>query len=200
MKAHREEIVYDCPTFLWYLFKYYESNVEQTFCTTLAKMNNIPLTIEYQCKVNIDKFSTYVIALLLRLAENGGTDVQAFEKVYEVLINTSCTGFNSETVIYKQVNASNLDISKLLIKAREEYCTLVTNKTWTKNIHHKNTQQRNYRRKQRPMNIAALVASTFQDNEITKFKLELKNTKKENLALRQNGKQPNNPTKTASSR
>ena len=53
-------------------------------------MNNLQATIEYQCKGNVDKFSTYVIALLLRLAENGGADAQAFDKVYEVLINISC--------------------------------------------------------------------------------------------------------------
>ena len=88
----------------------------------------------------------------------------------------------------------------MLIKARKEYRTLVTNKTWTEHVHHKDTQHRNDRRKQRPTNIAALVASTSQDNEITKLKLELKNTKKPNLALRKNGKQPNNPTKAVSSK
>jgi len=163
-------------------------------------MNNLPSTIRHQCKGNIEKFATYVATLLLRLAKNEVTDAQAFEKVDEVLINASCTVSNSEIVVYKQVNASNLDVSKPTIKAREEYCTLVTNNTWTKNTHHKNTQHRNDRHKQRPTNIAALAASTSQDNEITKLKLELKNTKKENLTLRQNSKQPNNPTKAASLR
>jgi len=84
----------------------------------LAKMNNLQATIDNQCKGNVDRFATYVIALLLRLAKNGGTDAQAFNKVYEVLINSSCTVFNSEIAVYKQVNAANLDVSKLLIKAR----------------------------------------------------------------------------------
>ena len=128
-------------------------------------MNNLPAMIEHQCKGNIDKFATYVIVLLLRLTENGNTNAQHFDKVYEVLINISCSFFNSEIVLYNQVNVSNLDVSKVIIKA-----------------------------------IVALVVWTSQDNEITKLKLELKNTKKENLALRQNGKQPNDPTKTASSR
>ena len=135
MKAYKVEIGCDGPSFLWYLFKYYHSTVEQTVFTTLAKMSNLPLTIKHQRKGKIDKFATYVIALLLRLAKNGGTNAQAFDKVYEVLINTTCTVFNSEIVVYKQVNASNLDVSKFLINAREEYCTLVTNKTWTKNVH-----------------------------------------------------------------
>ena len=106
-------------------------------------MKNLLLAIEHQSKGNIEKFVTCVIALLLHLAENGGTNTQYFDKVYKVLINTSCTVLNSEIVVYKQVNASTIDVNKMLIKAREQYRTLVTNKTWTKNVHHKNTQHRN---------------------------------------------------------
>ena len=128
MKAHREEIGCDGPTFLWYLFKYYNSTAEQTVRTTLAKMNDLPTMIENQRKGSIDRFTTYIIALLLRLAENGGNHTQAFDRVYKVLINTSPTVFNSEIAVYKQVNASNLDVSKLLVKAREEYHTLLEKK------------------------------------------------------------------------
>ena len=130
--------------------------------------------IKYQCKDNINKCAAYVIALLLRLAKNRGTDAQPFEKVNKVLISTTCTVFNSEIVVYKQVNALSLDVSNLLIKAREEYSTLVTNKTWKKNAHQKSTQHRGKRRKQQPTNIVGLVTSTSQDNEISKLKLELK--------------------------
>ena len=35
-------------------------------------------------KWNVDKFTTYVSALLVTLAENGGKDGLMFEKVYEV--------------------------------------------------------------------------------------------------------------------
>ena len=113
-------------------------------------MNNLQATIKHQCKGNVEKFDTYVIALLLRLAENGGANAQAFDLVYEVLINSSCTVFNSEIVVYKQVNASNLDVRKLLIKAKEEYRTLVTNKRRTKNVNKQqnHTQHQNERRKQ----------------------------------------------------
>jgi len=82
-------------------------------------MNNLPTIYETQCRGNIDRFATYVIMLLLQLAENGGNDAQAFDKDYEVLINSHCTVFNSEMIVYKQVNASNLDVSKLLVKVRE---------------------------------------------------------------------------------
>ena len=63
-------------------------------------MNNLQAMIEHQCKGNEEKCSTYVISILLCIAENGGADAQAFNKLYEVLINSSCTVFNSEIVIY----------------------------------------------------------------------------------------------------
>ena len=78
---------------------------------------------------NIDRFATYVIQLFLRFAENGGSDVQDFDKVYKVLIKTSCTVFKLDIVVYKQVDASKLDVIKLLVKTKEEYRTLVENKT-----------------------------------------------------------------------
>ena len=63
-------------------------------------MSNLLSTIKHQCKGNIEKVVIYVIEILLCLAKNGDTDAQAFDKVYEVLINTSCTVFNSEIVVY----------------------------------------------------------------------------------------------------
>ena len=130
--------------------------------------------IENQCKGNIDRFVTYIITLLLRLAKNGGSDPQVFDKVYEVLINTSCTIFNSEIIVYNQVNALNLDVSKLLVNAREKYRNLVENKMWTKSVHQKGKDYRGNRCKQQPTNIAAPFASTGQDNEISQLKKELK--------------------------
>ena len=84
-------------------------------------MNNLHVTIEYQRKGNIDMF-----------VKNGGSDSQAFEKVYKVLINLPCIVLFSEIVIYKQVNSHTIDVNKLHVKAREKYQTLVTNKTWKK--------------------------------------------------------------------
>ena len=95
MKPYREDIRSDGSTFLWYLFKYYHSTTQQKVCTRLAKMDNLQATIDHQRKGRVDKFATYVIALLLCLAQNGGSNAQAFDKVYEVLINSSCTVFNS---------------------------------------------------------------------------------------------------------
>ena len=132
MNVHRDLIGCDGPTFLWYIFKYYHTTAVQAVMRTLAKMNSLQRVMNDKCQGNVDRFVTYVITLLLCLAENGGRDDQAFDKVYEILINSPYTVFNSEIIIYKQVNSSNLDVIKLLVKAREEYRTLVENKTWLK--------------------------------------------------------------------
>ena len=111
MKSHWKAISCNEQNFLWYLFNYYHTMAVQTVRTTLAKLNNLLTIMEAQCKINIDHFATCVITLLLCLAESGGSNTQAFDKVYEVLINSSCTVFNSEIMVYKQINASNLDVT-----------------------------------------------------------------------------------------
>ena len=115
MNAHRESIGYDGPTFLWYLFRHYHTTVVQTVRKTFAKMKNLRTVIHERCRGNINRFATYVLTLLLRLAEHGGNNAQAFDKVYKVLISSPCTVFNSEMIVYKQVNSSILDVSKVLM-------------------------------------------------------------------------------------
>ena len=199
MNVHRESIGYDRPTFLWYLFRYYHTTAVQTVRTMLVKMNNLWTVIQEKCRGNIDRFATYFITLLLRIAKNGASDAHVFDKGYEVLINSPCTVFNSEMIVYKQVNASNLDVSKFLVKARERYQMLVENKTWSKNVHRKK-EFRNNRRKHQPTDITALVASTDQDNEISWLRKDLETSKQENVSLRQNNNSPKAPKKAVLSR
>ena len=160
-------------------------------------MGNLQTAIEHQCKGNIDKFAIYVTALLLKLSENGGNDAQAFDKVYEILITSPCSVFNSEIVVYKQVNASNLDVNKLLVKAREEYRTLVTNKTWTKDNSRSKQNTRDRKDMRKPSDIAALSVPTSTQNEIEELKSKLKSVNKANLALRQNSKSTHKPEKSS---
>ena len=79
---------------------------------------------------NVDKFTTYVSALLVTLTEKEGKDGLTFDKVYEVLTHSPCPLFNSEIVVYKQVHSTKLNMHKLLIKAREEYRSLVMTEQW----------------------------------------------------------------------
>ena len=60
--------------------------------------------IPLECK----KITTYVSALLITLAENGGKDELVFDKCYEVLKHSPCLLFNSELVIFKQVHYPHL--------------------------------------------------------------------------------------------
>jgi len=119
MNMNMESVNCDGPTFLWYIYKCYNSTALKTVRMTLEKLKNVRWVINDKYCGNIDRFATYVATLLQRLAENGGKDDQAFDKVYEVLINSPCPVFNSEMIVYKQVNSSNLDVGKMLVKARE---------------------------------------------------------------------------------
>ena len=126
----------------------------------------------YHCDYNINHFATYVVTLLLRLAKNGGSNNQAFDKVCKVLNSSPCTVLNSEIIVYKQINSSNFDVDKLLVKAREEYRTLIEKKTWSKDTH-KKTKYRHDRCMQQPTKITALVASTDQENETSHLRKDL---------------------------
>ena len=92
-------------------------------------MNNLQTTFEILCKTNVDKFSARVINTLFEFAENGSTDAQSSDNVYEVLLYSPCNSFNSELIVYKQINAQLLDVDKLLIKVREDYLARDENKT-----------------------------------------------------------------------
>ena len=83
-------------------------------------------------KWDVDKFYTYTTALLLQLSKNGGNNDHAFDNIYEILTRSPSITFNSEIVVFKQVNSSSLDVGKLLSKAREEYRALVSKGTWNK--------------------------------------------------------------------
>ena len=104
------------------------------------------------------KFTTCVSALLVILAENGGKNNLIFEKVYKLLTESSCSLFNSEIVVYKQVNFAALDMHKLHIKARDDYYALVTNKEWKSNKMNKKNNRGCTERSHKRSDIAALLA------------------------------------------
>ena len=107
-------------------------------------------------KWNIDKFTTYVFALIVNLAENRGKNRLVFGKVHKVLIHLPCLLFNSKIVVYKQVHFCSLNVRKLLVKAREEYCQLVKNDQWNKK---KDEQSSSGTKHHKQSDIAALFAS-----------------------------------------
>ena len=126
-----------------------------------------------------------MINKLLKISENKGTDAQAFDKCYEFLSHSPCNSFNPKSIVYAHVHAQFLDINKMLIKARKEYCAMDKNKTWTK------TYAKQYRdeipckqQTHRLSDITALVASsTLVDKHIIKFKSKLKQLNRENILI-----------------
>ena len=95
--------------------------------STQAKLDKLDRKISKAFHWNMNKFTTYVPMLLVTLAENGGKDGLVFDNVYEVLTHSPYLLFNSEIIVLKQVHSTSLNVHKLLIKAREDYCSLVTN-------------------------------------------------------------------------
>ena len=77
-------------------------------------------------KWDADKFYTYTTALLLQLSKNGGNNDHYYNNMYEILIQIHCKTLNSESIIFKQINLSNLDVGLLLFKVREEYRAIVS--------------------------------------------------------------------------
>ena len=151
----------------------------------MKELDNLHTKMENSFKWDVDKYTTYVSALLVTLSKNGGKDNMAFDKSYEVLTHSPCPLFNSEIVVYKQVHAANLDIHNLLVKAREEYLTLTTTGQWvTKDARIPRTAKR-----EKHSDIAALFASKQNSaDKIKSLKRELRQSRA-NLALKQNAGQ-----------
>jgi hypothetical protein len=109
----------------------------------------------------------------------------AFDKVYEVLTKSPCPLFNSEIVVYKQVHLENLNVHKLLVKAREEYRSLTATDQWVvQDVRIPKTAKR-----EKHSDIAAPFAEK-QDSadKIKSLKRELRQSRA-NLALKQNSGQ-----------
>jgi hypothetical protein len=185
MEKYAAKIMNDGPSFLYYLLRNYAGTATQIVRTTLKELDNLPHKMEHSFRWDVDKYTTYVSALLVTLSENGGKDNMAFDKSYEVLTHSPCQLFNSEIVVYKQVHASNLDINNLLVKAREEYLTLTTTGQWVE----KDVRVPRKEKREKHSDIAALFASKQNSaDKIKSLKRELRQSRA-NLALKQNGGQ-----------
>ena len=107
---------------------------------------------------------------MLTLHKSGWKNSQVYDNCYECLTSTHCVTFNSEMTVYKNAHHLEIDIDKVLVKAREEYRMLVTNRTWIST--RKSTGRHTYisephkkRAKSHHSDISALVVKTEQ-NEI----------------------------------
>ena len=116
MAKHNEQVQVDGPLFIYYFLRNYAAMASQPVCSTQAKLDKLDGERSKAFHWNVDKFTTYVSALLVTLAENGGNDGLVFDNVYKLLAHSPCLLFNSEIVVFKQVHSALLNVHRLLIK------------------------------------------------------------------------------------
>ena len=104
MAVVKHQIEDDAPSFFYYLLWHYTETSSHIVRLTQDKIDKKVEKMVKGIHRNVEKFTTYVSALLATFAENGGKDNLVFEKVYEVLTHSPCQLFNSRIVVYKQVN------------------------------------------------------------------------------------------------
>ena len=90
--------------------------------------------------------------------------------------------FNSEIVVDKQVNFAAIDVHKVLLKARDESCALVTNEEWKSNNMSKSNNSCRTERSHKRSDIAALLAKKASAAKSKSLFRELTRSKA-NLAL-----------------
>ena len=126
MARHEQEYVNNGPSFLYYLMHNYAGAAQLIVRSTISKLDKLGDKMQFGFKWNVDEFTTYVSALLITLTGNGSKYSMILDKVYKVLTHSPCLLFNSEIIMYKQVHFTSRNVQKLLIKASEEYKSLVT--------------------------------------------------------------------------
>lgn len=147
------------PSFLYYLIHNYANTTPHIIRSIQNEINEHYKKISRVLKWNVDKFYTYTTSQLLQMSENGGNDEKSFDNVYKILTRTPCPTFNSEIVVFKQLNISNIDVWLILVKASEEYRTLVAEGTWCKRQNNnKEHNQHTKRTELRHSDLAALIS------------------------------------------
>ena len=115
----------------------------------------------------MEKFCENVRKTIENLKAAGGSDDQAFDKVFECLTETHVTSFNETIRIWKQVkDQSGSDdassISCLLHKARSEYQSLLARRKWPKvgKTHKSETNDVSSTKRKHDSDIASLLAKS----------------------------------------
>ena len=80
MLSHKKIIGTDGPTLLWILLKTYQGTAAQVIRSTMKKLDKLVESLK-SFNFNVDKFCDYGMKTLSSLADAGGDDSQAFEKI-----------------------------------------------------------------------------------------------------------------------
>ena len=116
--------------------KKYKGAASQIIHATLSKLDNLTDQLK-SYKYNIDNFCDYGTKLLATLAGAGGSESQAFDKLYEALRTSHNSDFNSTLAVWRSVQDQTgvvLEVGELLLKAREEYRGMIALSTWSDNV------------------------------------------------------------------
>ena len=129
MVGFLEDIGEDGPTLLWTLLTQYHGTAAQIIRSMRIKIDSFKDRLKL-CHGDIDKFLDHVRKTMDMLKSAGGSDDQAFDKIYEALVETHVTSFNKtirvwNTVMDQSGQSGTKTISALINKARTEYQSLL---------------------------------------------------------------------------
>ena len=99
MAVVKKKVNDDEPSFVFYVLCYYAGTSLNLAISTQTKLDRHMPKVKQGFHWNIDKFITYVLALLNIYIEIGGKGNFIFDKVHEVLTKPQCLPFNSKTVL-----------------------------------------------------------------------------------------------------
>ena len=85
MAVVKQHALDDVLSFLYYFLRYYAETTSHIVQSTQAKINKLMEKMNKEFHWNMGKFTTYISALLVALAEISGKENIVFEIVYIVL-------------------------------------------------------------------------------------------------------------------
>ena len=135
MVGFLDNIEEDGLPLLWTLLNQYHGTAAQIIQSMRIKIDSFRDRLKL-CHGDIDNFLDRVRKTMEMLKSTGGSDDQAFDKIYKALVETHVTSFNETICVWNIVMdqsglAGTKSISALRNKARTEYQSLCARKKWT---------------------------------------------------------------------
>ena len=180
----------DCPTLLWYIVTLYHGTAAQIIRTqrkNIYKFNNI---VRFH-RGDIEKVCESMQNTIQSLLAAGGTDEQAFGKMYAAFTETQVPKFNQEMQVWKSVAELSSNPAKqsspttILQKARELYQELGVQKKWPEYV--SNHHGQNSRKRSRTEDLTDVAALIAQNKSFKKYLNTIKSGLSGGKALRSNG-------------
>ena len=170
MVAQRAKVMDDGPTLLWMLLTEYHGTAAQIIRQMRLKIDAFKDKVKAYGG-DMDKFCEHVRKTMECLKSAGGSDDQAFDKIFEALVESHVQAFNESIRVWKTVceqSSTPCNIPGLLNKARNEYQQLSLRKKWPKfsgtSLRHDKEDVPSRKRKH-DSDIASLLAASEKRSE-----------------------------------